>query len=164
MAKTLLILRHAKSSWKHIGLTDHQRPLKKRGKIAAPRMGQLLYAEDLVPDVILSSTARRAVDTAELVADSCGFEGDIQYFDSLFHGWPDSYIEVLQNLADNVESAMVVGHNPGLELLLETLTGAIETMPTAALAYIKLPMDRWSQLTDETEGELLGFWRPRELS
>ncbi len=70
--KTLLILRHAKSSWKNSDYSDHARPLNTRGKSAAPRMGQLIYEEDVVPDVILSSTARRARDTADLVAEASG--------------------------------------------------------------------------------------------
>ena len=79
--KTLLILRHAKSSWKHTNLSDHERPLNKRGKKAAPLIGQLLYEQDLVPDIILSSTARRARNTAEIVAEVSGFEGEIYYLD-----------------------------------------------------------------------------------
>jgi phosphohistidine phosphatase len=161
--KKLLILRHAKSSWQHSGLTDHQRPLNPRGEKSAPRMGQFIYEIDLVPEAILSSTARRAAETAELVAESCGFAGDIQYFDAFYHGWPSSFVEILQRLPKEIEIAMVVAHNPGLEALLETLTGALEALPTAALAYVKLPINDWSQLTEETEGKLSGFWRVRDL-
>jgi len=161
--KFLLILRHAKSSWKNSELSDHARPLNKRGKVASPRMGQLLYEEDLVPDVILSSTARRAVETTEFVADASGFEGETLFLDELYHGWPSDYVEALRNLPDDISIAMVVGHNPGIESFLEMLTDETEPMPTAALAYLKLPVNHWYQLTDETEGELLNVWRPRNL-
>lgn len=163
MAKTLLILRHAKSSWNHPQLSDHARPLNTRGQKAAPRMGQLIYVEDLVPDVILSSTARRALETAEIVAEASGFAGEIIQLDDLYHGWPSDYLNVLRPLPDDIHIALVVGHNPGVEALLEILTDETEPMPTAALAHLKLPINSWNQLTDETEGELLNLWRPRGL-
>src|SRR5262245_47292170 len=72
--KTLLVLRHAKSSWKHQGLTDHERPLNQRGKKEAPRVCEYLRAMGYVPDVIVSSTAQRAIDTARAVADACGLK------------------------------------------------------------------------------------------
>ena len=75
--KTLLILRHAKSSWKEEGIDDLERPLNKRGKRDAPRIGTLLREKDLVPDLILSSSAERARKTTELVAQESGFEGNI---------------------------------------------------------------------------------------
>ncbi len=161
--KIILILRHAKSSWKNTGSSDHARPLNKRGKLAAPRMGQLIYEEGIVPDVILSSTARRARDTADLVAEASGFEGEVAYLEDFYHAWPSDHIDALRNLSDDIASAMVVGHNPGMELLLEQLTGESERFPTAALAVIHLPINFWSQLNDETEGDLVRLWLPREL-
>ena len=161
--KLLLILRHAKSSWKDKGISDHARPLNKRGKKAAPLIGQVLYEEDFVPDVILSSTALRARETADLVAEASGFEGEVDYLDDFYHAWPSDYLSALCSLSDKINTAMVVGHNPGMELLLEMLTGQSERFPTAALASVKLPIDYWSQLNDETEGELLHLWLPRAL-
>jgi phosphohistidine phosphatase len=75
--KSVLILRHAKSSWKHPELADHDRPLNRRGKRDAPLMGRLLKKEDLVPEIIISSTATRARSTAEAVAKSSGYKGEI---------------------------------------------------------------------------------------
>lgn len=162
--KTLLILRHAKSSWKNSDYSDHARPLNTRGKSAAPRMGQLIYEEDIVPDVILSSTARRARDTADLVAEASGFENEVVYLDNFYHAGPSDYIDILKSLSKENDSAMVVGHNPGMEMLLEQLTGETERFPTAALAVIQLPIDFWTQLSDETDGELVRLWLPRELT
>jgi phosphohistidine phosphatase len=161
--KTLLVLRHAKSSWKVTGISDHARPLNKRGKKAAPRMGQLLFEEDLVPDVILSSSALRARQTADLVAEASGFDGEVVYLDDFYHAWPSDYLDALRTLSEDINLAMILGHNPGMELLLEMLTGEYERFPTAALALIQLPIATWSQLNDETEGELLRLWLPRTL-
>ncbi len=161
--KTLLILRHGKSSWKHTDLSDHDRPLKKRGRRDAPRIGQLLSAEDLVPDVILSSTAKRASHTAELAAETCGFMGEIEFRRDLYHTWPGDIFNMLRGLGDEVQSVMVVGHNPGLEALLYALTDVDEWLPTCALAQVEIDIANWNDLTDETEGELINLWRPREL-
>ena len=82
--KSLLILRHAKSSWKHPELTDHDRPLNKRGKRDAPRMGEILRSEHLIPEAIISSTAARAHATAEAVAKASGYKGKIALNRSLY--------------------------------------------------------------------------------
>jgi phosphohistidine phosphatase len=161
--KTLLILRHAKSSWKKPGLADHDRPLNKRGKGDAPRMGQWVEQQDLVPDLIITSTANRARVTAEVVAENSGYEGEIQLERSFYMGYPEAYLEVLRQLPDEVQTVMVVGHNPGLEELLEELVMEPERLPTAALARIDLPIQTWQELDDEVVGELVNLWRPREL-
>ncbi|MCK5644258.1 MAG: histidine phosphatase family protein [Gammaproteobacteria bacterium] len=161
--KTLLILRHAKSSWKETGLADHDRSLNKRGRRDAPRIGDLLREEGLVPDIILGSSAKRAKRTAEIVAEESGFGGDIMFSRELYAAWPVSYIDVLNIQPDHYGCVMVVGHNPGLEELLLVLTGEAERMPTAALAQVTLPIDSWCELSYETSGELVEIWRPREL-
>ena len=161
--KTLLILRHAKSSWKNAGLADHDRPLNKRGQRDAPRMGQLLRGEGLIPDLILSSTARRALDTAEAAAETSGFEGDIESRPDFYMAGPEAYLRALRGLSDDYGCVLVIGHNPGLEELLETLTGEAETMPSAALAQVELPIRRWRDLGNGTEGKLVNVWRPKEL-
>lgn len=161
--KTLLILRHAKSSWKNPGLADHDRPLNRRGKEDAPRIGALLAEEGLTPDVILSSTAKRAKTTAEIVADASGYDGEIIYTRDLYHADPESYLYVLHTLPASYETVMVVGHNPGLEELVDLLTGESQRLPTAALVQVRLPLENWEALTDETEGKLVNIWRPREI-
>ncbi|MEW5867886.1 MAG: histidine phosphatase family protein [Chloroflexota bacterium] len=160
--KTLLVLRHAKSSWKEADLSDHDRPLNKRGKRDAPRMGELLRQEDLVPDLILSSTAKRARTTAELVAEASGYEGEIQLLRDLYAAGAEAFVEALQHVSSKYDCVMVVGHNPGLEELLEALTGDYETLPTAALGQVQLPVDEWAELREDTNGRLVSIWRPRE--
>jgi phosphohistidine phosphatase len=162
--KTLLQLRHAKSSWKDENVADHDRPLNGRGKKDAPQMGRLIAAEGLVPDVIVSSTAKRARKTAVAVAEHCGYTGEVHKLEELYLAPPEIYIDVLRQLAEDVRRALVVGHNPGMQMLVTVLTGASEEFPTAALARIELPIDAWADFSSETRGELVRLWRPRELA
>lgn len=160
--KTLLVLRHAKSSWSDSYLGDHDRPLNSRGKDDAPRMGDLLRAEDLVPEVIISSTAKRARDTAKRVADACGFEGKIQFTEDFYHASPDEYLQGTWSVPDKVDVLMIVGHNPGMEMLVELLTGVPERMTTANIAQISLDIQSWQELVESTQGELVNMWRPND--
>lgn len=161
--KTLLLMRHAKSSWKESKLDDKERPLNKRGRSDAPMMGQILIDRELIPQRILSSSALRARQTAEVVKESAGYQGDVTYLDQLYMAEAEGYIAVLRELPDEVERVMLIGHNPGLETLLQILSGSIESLPTAVLAHLVLPIDQWSQLTPETQGELVDIWRPKQL-
>ena len=161
--KTLLILRHAKSSWKHPELADHDRPLNKRGKRDARRMGELLKQEDLVPGLILSSSARRALKTAEAVAQSSGYENEIHVVTTFYHAGLESFYKAIARSPDQFTQIMIIGHNPGLEVFFEDVTGYWERLPTAALAQIKLPINRWVEFDDHIEGTLKNLWLPREL-
>ena len=153
--KTLLVLRHAKSSWRESELADHDRPLNKRGKRDAPRMGELIRADGLLPDLVLTSSARRALTTAELVAEASGYDGEIQVSRDLYAAGPEEFIEALCALPDALDTVLVVGHNPGLEELVETLTEEAPAMPTAALAQITLDIERWADLEKEGAGKLV---------
>jgi phosphohistidine phosphatase len=161
--KQLLVLRHAKSSWKDSTLTDFNRPLNERGKRDAPRMGKLLSQLDLTPDLIITSAAVRAKLTAEAVADNCGYDGDILATPDLYMGMPEDYITVLKQIEDVYTRIMIVGHNPGIEDFVEDLTDQWHRMPTAALAYIKLDIKNWHAFDEESVGELLNIWLPKEI-
>jgi len=161
--KTLLLLRHAKSSWKHPELADHDRPLNKRGKRTAPHMGALLQEEDLMPDLILCSSAVRAYMTALIVAKACGYAGEIKKSRKLYLAEPQDYIEVLHEVPESHARVLVVGHNPGLEALVEALTGEAMAMPTAALAQMELSLPRWSDLAMDSDCKLVNVWRPKDL-
>jgi phosphohistidine phosphatase len=87
----------------------------------------------------------------------------VQYTRDFYHGYTDTFIDILGALDDKYEQVMIVGHNPGLEELLEVLTGDYERMPTAALAQVLLPIHSWADLGEEPQGELVAFWRPKEL-
>jgi phosphohistidine phosphatase len=161
--KTLLILRHAKSSWRDSGLADHDRPLNKRGQRDAPRMGRLLRQEDLVPDMIVSSSAVRARKTAQLAIEAMGYDGELRLADELYAAEPEAYLDALQSLPDIYECVMVIGHNPGLEELLELLIGDWQRLPTAALAAVRLDLETWQDISEETPGRLVNLWLPHEL-
>ncbi len=162
--KTLLILRHAKSSWKDEQIGDHDRPLNKRGRRDAPRMGELLRAAGLPPELIISSTARRARKTASKVARQCGYQGIIKLRGTLYLAPPEAYLDALHDLDDAIHRVMVVGHNPGLEQLLALLTGQQVHLPTAALAQVELDLDRWRDVHAQTRGTLIRLWRPDQTS
>src|SRR5919198_2099009 len=119
--KILLILRHAKSSWKEPDLQDHDRPLNKRGKRDAPRIGKLLMELDLVPDLIISSTAKRAKDTAKAVGEASKYNGRIELNPSLYGTDFDSYLRALRLVPDDFNKVLIVGHNPALEELVSLL-------------------------------------------
>jgi len=161
--KTILLLRHAKSSWKDATLSDHERPLNKRGRRDAPRIGALIEEQQLRPDLILSSTAKRALLTAEAVAEACGGETPLAKQDELYLAVSATYIETARYLDDGFKRVLMVGHNPGISDLLYRLSSQDEIMPTAALAQIELPIERWSALSSQTTGKLIAFWRPREI-
>jgi phosphohistidine phosphatase len=164
--KTLLILRHAKSSWKDLELQDHDRPLNKRRKQDALRMGKLLRREDIIPDLIVSSTAVRAKKTAELVANACKYKGKIA-FDNLLYGTNSRrYLRTIEGLSDKYITVLLVGHNPTVEETIEILTNSPDIiMPTCALAQIILRIQKWSDLNNinnEYKEKLLEVWKPKE--
>jgi len=161
--KTLLILRHAKSSWDNPSLSDYDRPLNKRGKRDAPRMGKHIQEHGLVPDRILTSSAKRARKTAAKVAKACGYTGKIKKLDSFYHALPGVYYERIQSLSNEYLSVLVVGHNPTMEQLVTYLTGQNVTMPTTALAHIELPIEHWKTLDLYTKGILRNLWTPKTL-
>jgi phosphohistidine phosphatase len=162
--KTLLILRHAKSAWGDAALDDHERPLNARGRRDASRVGDLLRNLGLIPDVIMTSDAVRAHTTALAVAEAAGYAADVLSDPLLYLASPDGIRAVLQTVPDaNARSVMIVGHNPGLEDLLEEFTGESQHLPTAALAQLTLSIGSWPELDTSTRATLANFWRPKEL-
>jgi phosphohistidine phosphatase len=125
-------------------------------------MGELIRKEGLVPDLILTSSAKRAVGTAKLAAEASGFDGEIRVSRDLYAAGPESFIEALEALPDDFHTVLTVGHNPGMEELLEALTEESQGMPTAALAQVELDIDHWDDLGEAT-GRLVNLWLPRNL-
>jgi len=160
--KELLIMRHAKSSWDLPYNTDFERPLNKRGRKAAPRMGEFLVDRDLLPDLIVSSPAERAKQTAELLVEASGYDGEMQLAHAIYHAYSEDLMLVVQGLPDEAERVMLVGHNPGFEMLVEQLCGGAVRMPTAAIAYIWLSAASWAEVEVET-GELQWLVKPKLL-
>jgi phosphohistidine phosphatase len=160
--KRLLILRHAKSSWADNSIPDWQRPLNDRGKRDAPRAGAWLRARSRVPDRIVSSDAVRARTTAQAVAEAAGYSGEIVIEPSLYHAETQAVFAVLNDVADEVHTVMIVGHNPGLEQFVQQLTGESHDLPTTALVELAVPIERWNELDDAITGSIVEIWRPRD--
>lgn len=161
--KDLLVLRHAKSSWKDSDLVDHDRPLNKRGKKDAPRIGKLLRKERLIPELILTSSARRARDTAEAAADASGYTPEIRHIPSFYQADLETFYDILSHLNDDIDRVMIVGHNPEMEELVDALTDESITLTTAAVAHVELPIQTWYELTPETECRLVNTYYAREI-
>jgi len=160
--KTLFVLRHAKSSWENTDLSDFARPLNERGLKAAPLMGKFIYKNQLQPELILSSPAERAKQTAILVKENAQTGGEIRYDERVYEASPASLLEVIAEQSDEIESVMLIGHNPGLEGLLKILTNEAQQIPTAALAVIDLKIGKWSEINSST-GNLRTLIRPKEI-
>lgn len=173
---TLLLLRHAKSSWDNPALADYDRPLAKRGVKAAPRVGAELAALGLHPALILCSGAARARETLSLVLPAIAEPApEVIYDDAFYMASPDALLAMLRTLPAGggaPKSVMVVGHNPGLEELAELLVGdgeaeaqevMAEKFPTCALAVITFDADNWSDIAPGT-GKLTRFITPARLT
>ena len=161
--KTLLLMRHAKSSWKEADLTDHDRPLNKRGKKDVPMMGSLIKEKELVPQKIMFSSALRATETAKMLQDTSGFTGELDCLDSFYLAEPNVYLEPLQSLPDEIERVMVIGHNPGLEGLLQILSGQILPLTAGEVAHLVLPIEHWNEVSLDCEGELVETFSPHTM-
>jgi len=169
--KTLSLFRHAKSDWHSMAADDFERPLAPRGELAAPLMGRYIAEEDLMPDAVLCSTAVRARQTLELARAEWDVEPEIRFDDKLYHASPERFLKLLSALPGSINHAMVVGHNPGMHALANSLAirgdelgmaQMDEKFPTAALAVINLVCE-WRDIRKE-RGELRAFVTPRSLS
>ena len=154
-------MRHAKSSWDNPDLADFERPLNERGLQAAPFVGKLMRERRLRVDLILSSPARRAGQTATLVKEAAELAAELRYDERIYEASPTSLLYLLAETEDEFDSVLLVGHNPGLEGLIKILSGGILSMPTAALAEIELNVDFWSKIAAES-GRLNFVVRPKD--
>lgn len=160
--KTLYLLRHAKSSWDDTTLSDFDRTLNERGLRAAPLMGRKIFEEKFPVDLIVSSPAKRARETARLLKDAADIDGEILFDERIYEASPRALFEIVSEISDEKNAAMLVGHNPGLEGFVKILTGKIEAMPTAALAVIDLNVERWSLIAPNC-GNLRRVLRPKSI-
>jgi phosphohistidine phosphatase len=146
--KILLIMRHAKSSWKDPTLSDHQRPLNKRGKRNVPDMGARLVARKIKPDLIIASDARRALDTAIPIARIIGLDPEtIMREPALYHATRAQLLKRVKGLDDRFEQVMVVGHNPGLgDLANSFLPQSLSNLPTAGIVELRFDVGAWQAI------------------
>jgi phosphohistidine phosphatase len=161
--KTLILMRHAKSTWTHEIKDDRDRPLAKRGQKDISAIGHLFKEEKLMPQVMLLSPAARVRQTADLLVDKIGFQGDEYILNSLFMGEVDAYVKELRRVPDEAEVVLVIGHNPSLEGLLQMLTGEVQSMPSAGTACLAVEIDTWKEFSGNCPAKLICFWKPKEL-
>jgi phosphohistidine phosphatase len=144
--KTLLLLRHAKSSKNDPALHDFDRPLNARGLEAAELIGQTMQKQQIEPELIVSSPAQRARQTAEIAIVAGKLTGELRFDQRIYEASVKRLLEVVSQIEDRFGSVMLVGHNPGFEELLETLIGEAREMPTASLTRIGLPVEKWTDV------------------
>lgn len=156
--KTLLLMRHAKATWDHDQWSDFERPLNATGEADAPRMGRRIIQADLKPEAILCSSARRTMQTAELVAEELGIPQLIQSKGDLYlcpvSVWEDQIHRILPEL----NCVLCVGHNNGLEDLVSHLLRKRRSLPTAAVARIEL--DEWEGFDRSRQPVHMEIWEP----
>lgn len=162
--RTLLLMRHAKSSHEDEHLSDHDRPLDQRGRLDATRMGRFLMERNIVPQGFISSTAVRARDTAQLVMKAANQRGEAELKAELYLAEPAAFVQTLSKLAVDRQRLLLVGHCPGIETTLAHFTGKARHLPTGSIAYIEFPINAWNELTMKSKGELLNLWLPKDLS
>ena len=154
--KTLLLIRHAKSSWEDAALPDKDRPLDDRGKRDATKVGKRLAKRDLKPDLILSSPAKRALTTAEIIARKLDYKlKNMVVDDRLYAVGADDLLKVIHRLGDKLGCVMLFGHNPELTELAHRLSNEITQVPTCAVAEFRFDAKSWSKV---------GKAKPREVA
>lgn len=146
--KQLYLIRHAKSSWDHPGLSDFDRPLNKRGERDAPRMGKRIKEREVAPDLMLSSPANRALTTCKEIAKILGYAKErIKTDERLYHADEDDMLHVLSEQTDNNEIIFLYGHNPGLTTFANELFNQnIPNIPTCGIVAGKLNISSWKEI------------------
>jgi len=154
--KTLTIVRHAKSSWNEPGLSDRERPLNKRGQRDAPRMGKRIADAGIRPSLIVSSPAKRAWTTAQLIAEELSYPVEfLQRENSLYLASLNDILDVIVDQDDGFNSLMVVGHNPGLTNMVNFLSpGITGNLPTAGVVSVTIDQDHW-KIYEQPNTELI---------
>lgn len=169
--KRLTVLRHAKSSWDDPGLDDFNRPLNDRGWKAARRMGHEMKHRGMHFDLVLASTAARVRETIDGVQEKYDFDAPIEFEQRIYLATEEDLLELVRGLSDKARSALLIGHNPGLERLAVELTRDDDKgfrqrvagkFPTAGLAVVELPAQRWHEVQPGS-GKIVELIFPKEL-
>jgi phosphohistidine phosphatase len=169
--KRLTVLRHAKSSWDHAGLDDHNRPLNERGWKAAQRLGRELQKRGMHFDLVLASTAVRVRETLDGLQEHFPIDAEIRFDQRLYLASEESLLSEVRELPESARAPLFVGHNPGLERLIVNLSGpdskgfrdqVAQKYPTGALAMIELSAPRWADI-EPGSCEIVELILPRDL-
>lgn len=146
--KTLYIVRHAKSSWDHAGLADHERPILDMGQKRTELVGDFLVENNHKVDLLISSHAVRARQTASIIADYLNYpEEDIQISNQIYHSNIDTLFDLLYELPEDVNSVMLFGHNPTFTSFANYfLQKKIDWLPTSAIVCIEFETEKWENV------------------
>ena len=163
LMKTLILVRHAKSSWENPDLKDFDRPLNERGKKDVPKMAARFREKHIAPAIIFTSTAKRALKTCNLFCAASGYpETSIHTDSGLYHASDEALLNFVRNLRDDFNEVMIFGHNPGLTEFAESLTSVVlENIPTCGIVAIQFPLNEWKKISPAT-GKLLFFDFPKK--
>jgi phosphohistidine phosphatase len=161
--KNIILIRHAKSSWKNHLQDDFDRPLNKRGKKNAPFMGEKLKDRQIIPDLIVSSPAKRAVKTATTIARIMGYpQNNIAFDNNMYHLDALYLFAMIQKLDDKYDIVMCIGHNPGFNdfatMLLDK--NSVNNIPTMGIYSIRFKVEEWKKI-EPAKGESLFFDYPK---
>ena len=164
MAKRLILMRHAKSSWGSGVARDHDRPLNDRGRASAPRVAVKLRELGWNPELVFSSDAERTRETFKVMRSALGGDVDAQFSSSLYLGGVDQVREVLMNIGEPANTVLCLGHNPGWEEAIYWFCGESVTMKTASAALLSASDDPWGDLAQSAgQFDLVELIHPREL-
>lgn len=160
--KTLLLLRHAKSSKDDPSLKDFDRPLNARGKKDTQLIGTYIRNQKMNADLVISSPAERARQTAELVLKSAGLKVELTFDKRIYEASGRRFLNVISQVEDTANTVILIGHNSGFEELFEALIGEARHLPTASLTCIELDVEKWSKVRTGV-GYLKWLVAPKEL-
>jgi len=160
--RNLYLLRHAKSSWKDTSLADFERPLKGRGREAAEQIGVFLASKKVNISALIVSPAVRTRQTIDIVLRQVALGVEPRFDQRIYEASLSTLVQVVSEIEDDRQTAMLVGHNPGMEELLAFLTRESRHMPTCALARIALDSASWKDV-GRGMGKLEWFVTPKDL-
>ncbi len=162
--KRIILVRHAKSSWKNADLSDFDRPLNDRGKGDLVTMGERLKEYGYLPDIILSSSARRASDTAIGMGQAIDYAKDkIEFTEELYMANEYDFYQLLHNSSDENETIMIVSHNPGITFFINHVSDAfIDNIPTLGVGIVEFDIAQWKDVAAGS-GKLIKFDYPKNI-
>ncbi len=144
--KKLYIIRHAKSSWNNMEIDDFHRGLNKRGRLNAPMMAERLKKRNVIPDIILSSSASRAKKTAKIIADGIGYSKKIKFNDELYDVLPSVLHRKIKSIKNKHTKAFLIGHNPELNMIAEDFVDFNQNIVTCGILEIEFDCDSWREI------------------
>ncbi len=147
MQRTLVMIRHAKSSWVNPLQSDFERPLNERGKREAPEMAAKLKQAGISPDLVICSTAKRTRQTAKRICEVLGYDmANVRWEEKLYHCIPSVFEELLYEVDEKVNTVFIIAHNPGITEFVNQLSPAfsIDNMPTCGITCAHFDTDEWN--------------------